>query len=330
MEGATGMPDPGDESPQQQFDSIRQLNPYGEEYWSARGLMPLLGYEKWERFEDVIDRARAACQNAGQRIEDHLPGGGKMITAGKGAQREIKDFYLSRFGCYLVAMNGDPRKPEIAAAQAYFAVQTRRMEMLEGLAGELSETEQRLLIRQRVISSNKKLSEAAQEAGVNRQSFGLFHDAGYRGLYGGLGVQAIKDYKGIGAREDLLDRMGRAELAANEFRITQTEDKLRREGIQGQQRAIDTHHAVGKEIRETIARLGGTPIEDLPPESSIRPLLDKRTRQQKKLPPAGAPTLFDAVADQPSSQDNVAPDPNTGARGEADGTDRSAKRSRDR
>lgn len=180
------MPDPTDDTPQQQFDTIRHLNSYGEEYWSARELMPLLGYDKWERFEDAIDRARAACENAGQSVEDHLPPAGKLITAGKGARREIKDYSLSRFGCYLVAMNGDPRKAEIAAAQAYFAVQTRRMEVLQEQAGELTDLEQRPLIRQRVISSNKKLSEAAQDAGVNRQSFGLFHDAGYRGLYGGL------------------------------------------------------------------------------------------------------------------------------------------------
>lgn len=274
-----------EESPYQRFESIKQINPYGAEYWSARELMPLLGYEQWRRFEDTIERAKIACDIAEQVVADHFAEGGKMITAGKGAQREVSDYYLSRFACYLIAMNGDPRKPEIASAQAYFAVQTRRQELFD----QLTDEEKRLLVRERVVDSNKKLSQAAKESSVRSHMFGVFHDAGYKGLYGGLGVQDIKELKGIEKQDDVLDRMGRAELAANEFRITQTEQKLKNEHVQGEQQAIDTHHAVGQEVRETIKRLGGTMPEDLPTEPSIRPLLEKKRRAQKKLPPSDGP-----------------------------------------
>lgn len=277
------MPDPSTQ-PNEMFESIKQINPYGSEYWSARDLMPLLGYDKWQRAEDVIERARVACEIAGQEIENHFTGAGKMVVLGSGARREVKDYYLSRFACYLIAMNGDPRKLEIAQAQAYFAVQTRRQELFD----QLTDMDKRVLGRERVVDVNKKLSQAAQESGVRSRMFGVFHEAGYRGLYGGLGVQDIKEKKGIGPKEDILDRMGRAELAANEFRITQTEQKLTRERIKGEQQAIETHHTVGKEVRETIQRLSGTMPEDLPTEPSIKPLLDKRKRNRKKLPP-GSP-----------------------------------------
>ncbi|MGH2516502.1 MAG: DNA damage-inducible protein D, partial [Ktedonobacterales bacterium] len=268
----------------QMFESIKQANPYGSEYWSARELMPLLGYDQWRRFDDAIERAKVACGIAGQSVEDHFAGAGKMIALPKGAQREVKDYYLSRFACYLIAMNGDPRKPEIAGAQAYFAVQTRKQELFE----QLPDMEKRLLVRERVMDGNTSLSQTAHEAGVRSRMFGVFHDAGYKGLYGGLGVQDIKERKGIGAKEDVLDRMGRAELAANEFRITQTEQKLKNKQSQGEQEAIETHHEVGREVRDTIARLGGTMPEDLPTEPSIRPLIDHRARERKQLPP-GAP-----------------------------------------
>jgi len=235
----------------QMFESIKQVNPYGSEYWSARDLMPLLGYDKWQRAEDVIERARVACGIAGQTVEHHFTGAGKTIPLPKGAQREVKDDYLSRFACYLIAMNGDPRKPEIASAQAYFAVQTRKQELFE----QLPDMEKRALGRERVVDGNKSLSQTAHEAGVRSHMFGVFHDAGYKGLYGGLGIQDIKEHKGIGEKEDILDRMGRAELAANEFRITQTEQKLKNKRIQGEDAAIETHRAVGREVRNTIPGL---------------------------------------------------------------------------
>ena len=216
------------EDPKQRFDAIRQVNPYGEEYWSARELAPLLGYKNWERVPEMIERAKAACQNAGQTVEDHIRGASKMIALGKGGQREVPDYLLSRFGCYLVAMNGDPRKPEVAAAQTYFVHQTQRMEQWGEMREQLAE---RVEMRQQLTDATKRLNALAQAAGVNSRSFGRLHDAGYKGLYGGMGAQAIKAYKGIPAREDLADRMGTGELAANLFVRTQTEGKIADEGL---------------------------------------------------------------------------------------------------
>jgi DNA-damage-inducible protein D len=230
------------------FESIKQTSPYGAEYWSARDLAPLLGYTKWERFEGAIKRAMTACEQIGQIVSNHFPGDGKMVNIGSGGQREVKDYFLSRFACYLIAQNGDPRKKEIAEAQAYFAVSTRKHE----LAQLLENQEERLKLRERVTENNKALAQAASQAGVLSQNFGVFQNAGYKGLYGELGVVDIKERKQIDQREDLLDRMGRAELAANDFRITQTEDRLRKEGISGQTNAMDVHHEVGKKVRQNL------------------------------------------------------------------------------
>jgi DNA-damage-inducible protein D len=228
---------------------------------------------------------------------DHLRDATKMIQTGKGAQREVKDYSLSRFACYLIAQNGDPRKGEIAAAQAYFAVATRRNEL-----HELYEDQQkRLQMRERVSENNRKLAEAAQQAGVLSHSFGEFQNAGYRGLYGGLDVDGIKAQKGLGRNEEVLDRMGREELAANDFRITQTEGKLRNERIIGQSRAIQTHHEVGKKVREAIEEIGGIMPEDLPPEPSIKPLINERRRRHKNLQ-AGAGAAGAAGATGTSSE----------------------------
>lgn len=283
--------DPGDD-PKARFDSIRHVNPYGKEYWSARELMPLLGYERWERFNDAIDRAKVACTNTGETVDDHFRGAAKMITTGKGAQREVEDYFLSRFACYLVAMNGDPRKPEIAAAQAYFAVQTRRAERWDELREEIAE---RIHLRQELTEANKRLSAVAQAAGVNSRSSGRLHDAGYRGLYGGMGAQDVKTHKGIPAKDDLPDRMGAAELAANWFVRTQTEQKVTNERIQGQEAVIGAHYEVGSETRDLITRLGGTKPEDLPAVPSIRPLLDQQSRQRKRITAAQQPSLLDGT-----------------------------------
>lgn len=261
------------------FESIKQISPYAAEYWSARDLAPLLGYINWQNFEVAVKRAKTACEQVGQLVDDHFTGANKMITAGKGAKREVKDYLLSRFACYLIAQNGDPRKPEIAAAQAYFAVSTRQHEVHQ----LYEEQQKRLSLRERVSENNRKLAEAAHGAGVLSPSFGEFQNAGYRGLYGGLDVDGIKVSKGLGHNEDVLDRMGRAELAANDFRITQTEEKLRNESIVGQSRAIETHHEVGKQVRKAISEIGGTMPENLPPEPSIKPLLDDRRRHSKGL-----------------------------------------------
>jgi DNA-damage-inducible protein D len=263
------------------FESIKQISPYQAEYWSARDLAPLLGYNKWQNFEVAIQRAITACEQVGQIVNDHFTSASKMIDVGKGAQRSVIDYLLSRFACYLIAQNGDPRKKEIAEAQAYFAVSTRRQE----LAQLLEEQEERLKLRERVTENNKGLAQAASQAGVLSQNFGIFQNAGYKGLYGGLGVLDIKERKQIDQREDLLDRMGRAELAANDFRITQTEERLRKEGIIGQTNAMDLHHEVGKKVRKAIEDIGGTMPEDLAPEPSIKPLLNAKHRKRKKLQP---------------------------------------------
>lgn len=262
------------------FESIKQISPYQAEYWSARDLAPLLGYAKWERFEGAIKRAMMACQQIGQNVADHFPAAGKMVSVGSDAHRELKDYFLSRFACYLIAQNGDPRKKEIAEAQAYFAISTRKQE----LAQLLEEQEERLKLRERVTENNKALAQAASQAGVLSQNFGVFQNAGYKGLYGELGVTDIKERKQINQREDLLDRMGRAELAANDFRITQTEERLRREGTIGQTNAMGVHHEVGKKVRKAIQDIGGTMPENLAPEPSIKPLLDTKNRKRKKLP----------------------------------------------
>ena len=250
-------------SQQQQpdFDSIRQLNEHGIEYWSARDLASLLGYDTWQRFESAIKRAMIACEQVGQAVNDHISGAANMVTVGSGARRQVKDYWLSRFGAYLTAQNGDPRKPEIAAAQAYFAVSTRENEVAYQM---LEEQNQRVSARQAMGEGNRELEQAARQAGVLPRSFGLFHRAGYEGLYGGLGPEEIKKLKGIGPGEDLLDRMGIEELANNNFRAVQTTAKLLREGVTGQPEAIETHREVGEGIRGLIENFGGTMPEELP------------------------------------------------------------------
>ncbi|OHB64718.1 MAG: DNA damage-inducible protein D, partial [Planctomycetes bacterium RBG_13_60_9] len=202
----------------------------------------------------------------GNDPEHHFARARKMIALGKGGQRDVNDYWLSRFACYLIAQNGDPRKPEIALAQKYFAIQTRRQELSDARQRDL----ERLELRKQTTEEFKALSGAARNAGVHSTMFGIFHDAGYKGLYGGLGSDQIKARKCIAASESLLDRMGTTELAANQFRMTQTREKLAQEGIHGQERAIDTHRQVGKEVREAIRRIGGTMPENLPSAEDIK------------------------------------------------------------
>lgn len=260
------------------FESIKQISPYGVEYWSARDLAPLLGYQKWERFEGAIKRAMIACENTGNTIDQHFPSSGKTSPMPHGGVKEMADYGLSRFACYLIAQNGDPRKKEIAAAQAYFAISTWENQ----LSKLYSEQQERLQARNRVVENNKALDAAAKASGVLSQNFGVFHNAGYKGLYGGLGVAEMKVHKHIDQNEDILDRMSREELAANEFRITQAEGQLRREGSVGEKAAIDIHHKVGKKVRRAIEDIGGTMPEDLPVEPSIKPLLEEIRRKKRK------------------------------------------------
>jgi len=275
------------------FESIKQINPYGVEYWSARALAPLLGYKKWQNFDVAIRRAMTACAQIGQVVPDHFTAASKMVPLGSGAEREVTDYLISRLGAYLIAQNGDPSKRAIAEAQAYFAVSTRKNELRE-LAEEQAK---RLELRERVSENNKKLAEAAHDAGVLSRSFGVFQNAGYQGLYGGLDVDGIKQRKGISYKEDLLDRMGRAELAANDFRVTLTEERLRKDGIIGQTRAIETHHEVGQTVRKAIEETGVRMPEDLPAEPSIKPLLTAKRRGRKKV---AAPNDGRAEGEQPA------------------------------
>lgn len=234
------------------FESLKRLNEHGVEYWSARDLQPYLGYSKWHGFEPAIKKAIESCRQSGNNPQNHFTSACKMVEIGSHTKREVIDYYLSRFACYLIAQNGDPRKQEIADAQKYFAIQTRRQELSDKIAADL----ERLELRKQASVEFKALSGAARDAGVQNKMFGIFHDAGYKGLYGGLGVDAIKARKGIAPKEQLMDRMNTTELAANQFRMTQTRDKLKRENIRNQRDAIETHETVGKEVRAAIAKSG--------------------------------------------------------------------------
>jgi DNA-damage-inducible protein D len=257
----------------QSFEDLKQVNEHGAEYWSARSLQKLLGYSQWRRFEQAIERAITSCKESGNTPDHHFAGAGKPITGGKGAIQVVDDYHLSRFACYLIAQNGDPRKPEIANAQQYFAIQTRKQELSEQLTADL----ERLELRKQTSEEFKALSGAARQAGVQSRMFGIFHDAGYKGLYGGLGNEAIKDKKGIPAKEQLMDRMNATELAANQFRMTQARDKLVRDGVSSQTQAIQTHKQVGKEVRDAIKRIGGTMPENIPPAEHIKEV-EKRVK----------------------------------------------------
>ena len=267
---------------EQTFESIKHVNEYGEEYWLARELYPILEYAQWRRFSDVIERAKLACLNSGFEVEDHFADVGKMVDIGSGAEREIDDVMLSRYACYLIVMNGDPRKEVIAVGQTYFAVKTRQQELIDNYE-QLSEDQKRLAIRNEMIAHNKSLAEAAQMAGiVDSRDYAIFQNKGYQGLYGGLGAKEIHARKGLKKSQKILDHMGSTELAANLFRATQTDEKLRRENIQGKQAAYNTHYEVGKKVRQTIKELGGTMPEDLPtPKKSIAQI--EREQEKRKL-----------------------------------------------
>ena len=251
-------------SPHKQFESIKKIDDSGVEYWIARELMNILGYSHWQKAEEVIKRAKQACVASGQNIENHFNQTGKMVRIGSNTVRQVKDYKLDRYACYLIAQNGDSNKPEIALAQTYFAVQTRRQELLD----QMTANEKRLFIRGEVTDHNKKLFTTAKAAGVSK--FGLFNDAGYRGLYG-LSIKDIEKRKGL-KKGELLDRAGSTELAANLFRITQTDEKLKRDKIRGERLASQTHNMIGGKLRQTIKDIGGVMPEDLLPEKHIKEL----------------------------------------------------------
>lgn len=261
------------------FENLKHVNGYGQEFWYARELQSALEYSQWRRFSDAIERAKTACEKSGHRMQDHFADVGKMVRLGSGAKREIEDIALSRYACYLIVMNGDPRKEVIALGQTYFAVKTRQQELIEDY-DRLTEEQKRLAIRNEMKRHNSALANAAQGAGVKQPvDFAIFQNYGYMGLYNGLKAQDIKVRKGLKKNQDILDFMGSTELAANLFRATQTEEKLRREHIQGKSEANKTHYEVGKKVRQTIKELGGTMPEDLPtPEKSVRQI-EKENKQ---------------------------------------------------
>ena len=262
------------------FESIKHINDYGQEFWYARELQTVLEYKRWDKFQNVIDKAMNACKNSKNSIDDHFSQVGKMVDLGSGAQREIQDYELSRYACYLIVMNGDSSKEIIALGQTYFAVKTRQQELIENF-DDLTEDKKRLAIHGEMIAHNKSLAEAAKMAGVSdSRDYAIFQNCGYQGLYGGLGVKEIHKRKGLKKSQKILDHMGSTELAANLFRATQTDEKIRREQIQGKKEANQTHYEVGKKVRQTIQELGGTMPEDLPtPAKSIKQI----EKEQKKL-----------------------------------------------
>jgi DNA-damage-inducible protein D len=245
------------------LDELKNVSQTGIEYWWARDIMPNLGYSTWENFSAAINRAKQACENAQQKIHDHFRDVTKEIAAGKGARGFRADVAITRFGCYLVAMNGDPSKAEIAFAMTYFAVQTLKQEDLE----QLTEIERRQLQRDRVKKSVKELGDAAKKAGV--RNYGRFTNEGYQGLYG-MSLQQLRTVKRLPEGEDFLDCIGRAELAANEFKNTQTELRIRKEGIVGEDEACATHRDVGSKVRKIMISEGGTEPENLPAEKSLK------------------------------------------------------------
>lgn len=266
------------------FEDIKHVDEDGVEFWYARELQAVLGYTEWRNFEKVIEKAKLACGTAGGIEISHFVDVNKMVSSGV-ADIPIKDIMLSRYACYLIAQNGDPRKKVIAAAQSYFAVQTRRQELQDNFE-QLTEDQRRLAIRQELKGHNASLAEAAKNAGVETQKdYAVFQNKGYQGLYGGLSAKDIHARKGLKKSQKILDYMGSTELAANLFRATQTDEKLRRDNIKGKEEANQTHYNVGKKVRETIQELGGTMPEDLPtPDKSIGQLerLEQKKLEKKK------------------------------------------------
>ncbi|WP_273398351.1 DNA damage-inducible protein D [Actinobacillus porcinus] len=266
----------------QTFESIKHIDDQGNEFWSARELSKLLDYAEYRNFLPVIEKAKIACEQSLQAISDHFVEAHEMVKIGSNAERKMNSVQLSRYACYLIVQNGDPSKPVIAAGQTYFAVQTRRQELAdEEQFKQLQEDQKRLYLRNELKEHNKQLVETAQKAGVESNlDFAIFQNHGYKGLYGGLDNKSIHARKGLQKNEKILDHMGSTELAANLFRATQTEEKLRRDNIQTKQEANQTHFDVGKKVRQTIQELGGTMPEDLPtPDKSIKTL----ENHQKKL-----------------------------------------------
>jgi DNA-damage-inducible protein D len=265
------------------FEQIKRNGPDKTEYWTARDLSKVLEYSEYRHFKPVIDRAKEACKNSGYMVADHFEDILGMVSIGSQAEREIEDIKLSRYACYLIVQNADPAKEIVALGQTYFAVQTRLQEIQQMKSYQQlnTEEEKRMFLRKEMADHNKHLAEAAKGAGVIEPiDYAIFQNHGYMGLYGGLDARGIHKRKGLKKSENILDHMGSTELAANLFRATQTEEKLKRENIKGKQKANQTHFEVGKKVRKTIQELGGTMPESLPVAGSIKKL-DKKDNQKK-------------------------------------------------
>ena len=263
------------------FEDIKHIDEYGNEYWYARELQVALDYKKWQKFENVIENAKIACENSDNAVSDHFTQVGKMINTGKTAKRKVVDFKLSRYACYLIVQNANPNKEVVALGQTYFAIQTRKQELTEKEYSKLTEDEKRLYRRKQTKDGNKILYKIAREKGVKK--FDIFTNAGYKGLYNGETADDIAKRKGLRYREDILDNMGSVELGANIFRITQTEALLEKQEKPNEQVATNTHYKVGKAVRDTIKNLGSTMPEDLPtPKKSLKEIEKEEIKKFKE------------------------------------------------
>ena len=265
----------------QTFEDIKHIDENGIEYWYARELMKVLSYKDWRYFDAVIEKAKIACQNSGISDIDHFVVSNKMVEIGSGAKREQKDYKLTRYACYLIAQNANPRLKVVSLAQTYFAVQTRKQEITEKEYSMLTEDEKRFYQRDLTRKGNYSLNQAAKNAGV--KNFDKFHNAGYKGLYNGETANDIAKRKGLRYREEILDNMGTDELIANLFRISQTEQRLKKDNIQTEGEACKTHNKIGKIVRNAIKQAGGTMPEELPtPEKSLKQLEKENKNKLKK------------------------------------------------
>lgn len=266
------------------FESIKKIDENGVEYWLSRDLAKTLEYADYRNFITVINKAKEACSNSGNDVLDHFGDITEMVTIGSGAQRPIDTIKLTRYACYLTVQNADPSKTIVAQAQTYFAIQTRiaEVQQMEEYNRLSTEEEKRLFLREEMAKHNSQLADAAKDAGViEPYDYAIFQNYGYQGLYGGLGAKEIHARKGLKKSQKILDHMGSTELAANLFRATQTEEKLRRENIRGKMKANQTHYNVGKKVRQTIKELGGTMPEDLPVAESIKSVEAKQRKMLK-------------------------------------------------
>lgn len=263
------------------FESIKDTDNNGNEYWSSRKLAKVLEYADYRNFITVIGKAKEACQNSGILVKDHFVDINEMVTIGSGAERPVDSVKLSRYACYLIVQNADPNKTIVAQGQTYFAIQTRiaEVQQMKEYQELSSEEEKRLFLRNELQKHNSQLASAAKDAGViDSRDYAIFQNYGYQGLYGGMTAKDIHAKKGLKKSQKILDHMGSTELAANLFRATQTEEKLRRENIKGKQQANMTHYEVGAKVRQTIKELGGTMPEDLPTAESIKAVEKKKQK----------------------------------------------------